>query len=117
MTEHDPMAVLPEAEVAPDTVDPWQALARQAQWLAAQADRLAALTPAERIARDEDGDEADELSMLDARELALRGALAACRRSTYQQLLDTGWTVQQIADELDVSYQAVRKVLNRGRRS
>lgn len=113
MTEHDPMD-LSGVIVESGPVNPWESLARQARWLADQADRLAAMPPADRITTDPDGDKADQLSLLEARELAIRSLLAMCRRSTYRKLLDEHeWSVQEIADELGVSHQAVRKVLNR----
>lgn len=51
--------------------------------------------------------------MLDTRALNTRSVTAACRRHTYQQLRDAGWSVADIAAHTDTSTKAVYKVLNR----
>ncbi|MFD9965039.1 hypothetical protein [Amycolatopsis sp. NPDC058986] len=118
--EHDPMAPLAElhADVAaPPTAA--ESLIWHAEQLVAAARRLAATPPEDRIAPGFDKDTEDEpdlddqLRALEERELALRSVLAAVRRETYQALRDRNWSVQQIADQWQVTNKSVYKVLGR----
>lgn len=113
--DHDPMALLGEPEPVPTV---WESLAQQTQWLADLAQRAATLAPEHRISRpdgaeDDDVAETDLLADLDARWQAIRAVVAACRRETYQELREQGWSVQQIAEHWGVSDKAVYKVLGR----
>jgi hypothetical protein len=109
--DFDPMTLLGGALPAPSA---WESLARHARWLADHAEKVAAMDPSARVRYDEDGDEdLDHLALLDKRALGVRGLVAACRRDTYQALLDEGWSVKKIARHWGVSNKAVYKSLGR----
>jgi len=114
MTEHDPFAVFERADEVPNPT-PWESLANQATWLAQLATKTAALPPEDRMTLSPDSLEPDVdlLAELDSRALAVRAAVAACRRDTWRALRDRGWTLAQIADHWGVTPQAVSKALGR----
>jgi len=115
VTEHDPLdAAGVERE---DTPTPWASLAQQCRWLAEMADTLAAADPASLApARPDDPDvddeePADRLAMLDECALAIRSVVAACRRATWQHLLDAGRSMTDIAEMWGITRQAVSQTL------
>lgn len=91
-----------------DQLTPWQSLAQQARRLAEAAERVGALGPSERI-----GAGVDELDLLDERALAVRSVVGACRRDTYEQLREGGWTPADLAAAVGTSPRAVYKILAR----
>lgn len=107
---HDPMAAFPPEQLDPA---PWASLAAQARQLAELADRLAAKDPAE-LAPTETG---NPLAALDAAALAVRSAAAACRRATYEALInDSGWSKADLARGWNVRPSAISNVLSGGDR-
>ncbi|MGI5222188.1 hypothetical protein [Nocardia sp. CA-290969] len=89
--------------------DPWADLAARARALADLADRYAAIAPAD-LAPTAD---TDPLGELDTAALEVRGAVAACRRATYQALHDLGIPKAEIGRRWGTTGAAVGKVLNR----
>lgn len=85
----------------------WTGLATNARALADLADQFAAKSAGELAP----SDQGNPLADLDARALAVRGAVAACRRATWQELYDAGATYAQIGELWHVSKQAVRQAL------
>ncbi len=111
---HDPLNAVIDGEVTPPSA--WESLAQQARWLAEVADRYARTDPKELAPSGSDDDPHDPLAEMDARALAIRGAVAACRRSTWQALADSGLTAAEIGRLWGVSRQAVSQALVRPNR-
>ncbi|MFC4373302.1 hypothetical protein ACFO5K_04235 [Nocardia halotolerans] len=108
---HDPMSAFPPER--PEPADPWESLAAQARALADLADQLAARDPADLAPTDGH----DPLAELDERALAVRGVVAACRRATWQSLVDGGLTGSEIGRRWDTTPQNVSQVLRGGKRA
>ncbi|WP_280410776.1 hypothetical protein [Nocardia asiatica] len=104
MTGHDPLAALDEAE---PNLSPWEALARQARWLADYADRLARQEPAD-LAPTGDG---DPLAELDTSANEIVSLVGGCRRATWQALRDDGLTYAEIGRMWGRRHSAVSNAL------
>ncbi|CRK57082.1 hypothetical protein [Alloactinosynnema sp. L-07] len=104
-------------ESFPAVSSPWESLARHARWLADHAEHVATLSPAERYepSTDQEAD-VDHLAAIQERVDALSSVAAACRRQTWQALVDEGWSQKRIADRWGVTNKAVSAALSRGRR-
>ncbi|WP_405490446.1 hypothetical protein [Nocardia sp. NBC_00511] len=102
---HDPLAALENEDLPTPT--PWESIAQQARWLAEAADRCASMAAAD-LAPTED---ADPLADLDARARALVGAAAACRRYTWQQLVDSGQSYAAVGRLWGNALSTVRNAL------
>ncbi|WP_043738411.1 hypothetical protein [Nocardia asiatica] len=109
MTGHDPLAALEESDAIPS---PWESLARHARWLADRAEECAALSPADLAP----SAGRDFLAELDQRALAVVGAVATCRRATWQQLADEGLTRAEIGRRWGVTRAAVSNALSQAGR-
>lgn len=95
-------------------LDPiWQTLMLLARGLADEADSTAQTAPEQRVTWRGPNIERDLLARLDQNCQAIQQAASACRRHTYQQLVEQGWSVQQIADHWGVTVGAIYKVLAR----
>lgn len=106
---HDPMAVIPGDDLP--LPSPWESLAQQARWLAELAERHAHTPASELVPILDDDAPSDVLAELDARALAIRSVVSACRRATWQTLRDQGQTFAEIGRQWGCSGANVRQVL------
>lgn len=106
---HDPMTAITGDDI--HALSPWESLAQQARRLADLADRYAAAAPEGLAPADDLDDPHDILADLDARALAIRSVVSACRRATWQRLRDQGQTFAEIGRQWGCSGANVRQVL------